>query len=60
MTPEEWGRLMRQARAHAGMHNHRVSVRAVKLPPAAAKRFGISWAYGIDCPARAHEYLRGH
>jgi hypothetical protein len=60
MTPQEWARLMRQARAHAALHDHRAKVRAVKLPPTVALYLGVSWVYVLDCPARARDYMPGH
>ena len=60
MTPEEWARLMRQARTHAGLHNHRVKIIAFEHSDRATAYFGSRWAYVIDCPARARDLLPGH
>lgn len=60
MSPEQWARLMRQARAHALLHGHRVKVVAVRMSPRTARQFGVSWVYVIDCPSRAADFMRGH
>jgi len=60
MTEQEWARLMRQARAHAALHQHRAVVHAVEMPPRAAAYYGTRWFYAVDCPARARDFMRSH
>jgi len=61
MTKGEWALLMRAARAHAYLHEHRTRVRSMRLmTPQAQERYGTCWVYAIDCPARARDFMRGH
>jgi len=60
MNPREWDRLMRQARAHAILHGHRVKVLSWRMSDLSATYFGTRWAYAIDCPATARDFMRSH
>lgn len=45
MDQERWDRLMNAARAQASIYGVRARVRALKLPPRTARRYGVEWAY---------------